>query len=317
VFTFSYSQEIYDERREPLRRYLKWKNKEQTWTYPDCLVSVVGMESNRSRIVLRRKFSGYSKFMQSNFEVNLMMGFVATDVQKFNDSQIIFEVEQSSDRHHRDLSNVRISSDDKEVLDELYQRIQDSKNNPPKEIHIFSIEILRSSIYVPVIYQPRIDAWNYFLREINVHQNSIGNYEITLVFEDEVLRKNAIFNFLYRLLRMAFYRRTKDIETFYIDPKKEAFRFPGIYSDDDTLFDDSTHFDKEGDDGNIKYHKIKYYFQDQNHPIVFVNTSNHALAPHDNNHDLWKWEYIPWIDTIPIRLGNKTNEETEIAYRQF
>ena len=255
--------------------------------------------------------------MQSSFEVNLMMGFIAADVQKLNDGQLIFEVEQSSDKHHMVLSNVRISYDDKEDLDDLYQRIQDSKNYPPKEVDVFSIDIPRSGIFVPVIYQPRIDAWNYFLREINVHQDSNGNYEITLVLEDEVLRKNAIFNSLYRLFRIAFYRRTKDIETFYIDPKNESFRFPGIYSGDDTLFDDSTHFDKEGKDRRTHYHKIKYYFQDNNHPVVFVNTSNHALAPHDNNHDLWKWEYTPWINTIPIRLGNKTKEETEIAYRQF
>lgn len=153
-----------------------------------------------------------------------------------------------------------------------------------------------------VIYQPRIDAWNYFLREINVHQKPEGDYEITLVFEDGVLRKNAIFDFIYRLFRRAFYRRTKDIETFYIHPKIESFRFPGIYSGDDTLFDGSTHYDK-GKEGNIQHRKIKYYFQDQNHPIVFVNTSNHALAPHDNNHDLWKWEYTPWIDKIPWRHG--------------
>ena len=315
-FTFSYNQEIYDERREPLRRYLKWKNKEQRWTYHDCHVSVVGMESNRARIVLRRKFSGYSKFMQSNFDVNLMMGFVATNVRKSNTTELIFEVEQTSDKHQRALSNVRISSDDKEALDELYQRIQDSKSNPPKEIQVFSVETPRSDKFVPVVYQPRIDAWNYFLREINVHQSTDGTYEITLVFEDETLRRNVIFNSIYRLFRMAFYKRTKDIESFYVDPKNENFKFPGIYSAEDTLFDDSTHHDKKGDDGNVPSHRIKYYFQDKNHPIVFVNTSNHALAHHDNNHDFWKWEYVPWLGTIPIKLGSKTKKETELAYRQ-
>jgi len=24
---------------------------------------------------------------------------------------------------------------------------------------------------------------------------------------------------------------------------------------------------------------VKYYFQDENHPVIFVNTSNHTLAP--------------------------------------
>jgi hypothetical protein len=73
-------------------------------------------------------------------------------------------------------------------------------------------------------------------------------------------KKECDFQFFYRLFRIAFYRRTKDIETFYIDPISESFRFPGIYSGDDTLFDDSTHHDKVED--GITNRKIKYYFQD-------------------------------------------------------
>jgi hypothetical protein len=53
-----------------------------------------------------------------------------------------------------------------------------------------------------------------------------------------------------------------------------------------------------------------------NHPVIFVNTSNHALAPHDNNHDLWKWEYVPWIEKIPINLGIKTRQETEEFFEE-
>ena len=52
-----------------------------------------------------------------------------------------------------------------------------------------------------------------------------------------------------------------------------------------------------------------------NHPVIFVNTSNHALAPHDNNHDLWKWEYIPWNEKIPIKLGTKTRQEVESFFK--
>lgn len=255
--------------------------------------------------------------MQSDFEVNLMMGFIATEALMINENELSFGLEQSSDKHHRDLKDVRISSNDGKAIKELLSTIQNSKNNPPKDIQIFSVDMPTSNTFVPVIYQPRIDAWNYFLREVNVSRNSTEEYEITLVFEDEVLRKHVLFQFLYRFFRLVSYRRTKDIEAFYIDPKNESFRFPGIYSGDDTLFDDSTHYDKEGDDGSVKYRKIKYYFQDRNHPIVFVNTSNHALAPHDNNHDFWKWEYTPWIGTIPIKLGNKTREETEKAHKQF
>ena len=50
--------------------------------------------------------------------------------------------------------------------------------------------------------------------------------------------------------------------------------------------------------------------------MIFVNTSNHALAPHDNNHDLWKWEYVPWSKKIPIKLGTKTRQEVENEFKQ-
>ena len=61
---------------------------------------------------------------------------------------------------------------------------------------------------------------------------------------------------------------------------------------------------------------VKYNFQDTNHPVIFVNTSNHALAPHDNNHDLWKWEYVPWSEKIPIKSGSKSRQEVESFFKE-
>ena len=59
----------------------------------------------------------------------------------------------------------------------------------------------------------------------------------------------------------------------------------------------------------------KYYFQDNNHPVIFVNTSNHTLAPHDNNRDLWKCEYVPWAKNSPVKLGTMTREEVGQKYQ--
>ena len=115
-----------------------------------------------------------------------------------------------------------------------------------------------------------------------------------------------IDNCIYRYIRLIKYKRTVDIETFSFS--NNQFVFDDIYSGDSNLFEDSIH--------NQETISAKYHFQDKNHPVIFVNTSNHALAPHDNNHDLWKWEYVPWSKKIPIKLGNKTREEVEKDYQE-
>ena len=40
------------------------------------------------------------------------------------------------------------------------------------------------------------------------------------------------------------------------------------------------------------------------------------MAPHDNNHDFWKWEYIPWKRNTPIKLGDKTVLTAPLAIRK-
>ncbi|AFU57726.1 hypothetical protein Ngar_c07840 [Candidatus Nitrososphaera gargensis Ga9.2] len=82
------------------------------------------------------------------------------------------------------------------------------------------------------------------------------------------------------------------------------FVFEGIYSGNHNLEYDTTHLDKPP----APHREIEYYFADQYHPIVFINTSNHAMGPHDNNHDLWKWEYVSWIKEAPI-VGEPRHEK--------
>ena len=127
---------------------------------------------------------------------------------------------------------------------------------------------------------------------------------MTLIFQDETLRKHGILNGIYRYIRLLKYKRTMDIETFSF--KDDQFYFGDIYSGDSNLFEDTIHNEMDV--------PAKYYFQDTNHPVIFVNTSNHALAPHDNNHDLWKWEYVPWSGTIPIKSGTKSRAEIERSF---
>ena len=307
MFHFSYRQEVYDEIKEAKRYFLSWRNEEKNWNYKNCFVTVIGMSSNRARIVVRRKTSGYSKFMQSDYEVNLMMGFVMTNVRKEEVDHrhvLVFDIEQSDDRNHRDLKDVKIWSDYEHETEDLYNEILQKRNNELDSGIIESDYTERHNALVPVIYQPRVDAWENFLREIHVHEEE-DSFQITLVFQDEVLRKHGIFDDIYRYIRLIKYKRTVDIETFSFS--ENNFYFEDIYSGDSNLFEDSIH--------NEKKIASKYYFQDKNHPVIFVNTSNHALAPHDNNHDLWKWEYVPWSKKIPIKLGTKTREEAEEDYK--
>lgn len=49
------------------------------------------------------------------------------------------------------------------------------------------------------------------------------------------------------------------------------------------------------------------------HPIVFINTANHAMSYRDTNRTIWKWEYIPWEENGPVILEEKSREELETA----
>ena len=309
MFYFSYRQEIYDEVKESKRYYLSWRNEEKNWKYKDCSVKVIGMADNKARIVIRRKKSGYSKFMDSDFEVNLMLGFIVLNVQKNTiegKDGLVFEIEQSKDNMHRDLKDVKIWSDHHHEIEDLYNKILQEKNNDQTTKIIEADYLERNNSMIPVIYQPKIDAWENFLREIHIHKDIEGMFHITLIFQDEVLRRHGILDGIYRYIRLLKYKRTADVETFSF--KNNQLFFGNIYSGKSNLFEDTIHNEKEI--------PTKYFFQDENHPVIFVNTSNHALAPHDNNHDLWKWEYVPWSKKIPIKLGNKTRQEVESEFKQ-
>ena len=68
------------------------------------------------------------------------------------------------------------------------------------------------------------------------------------------------------------------------------FVFENIYSGQYGIEHDTIHLDKPP----APRRPIEYYFLDHYHPIIFRNTANHAMSEHDNNHDIWKWEYISW-----------------------
>ncbi len=180
---------------------------------------------------------------------------------------------------------------------------------------------------IPVIYQPSADGLKNFIREVHCAQKNIDNnkieVEVTIIFNNEQLRNHSNLDAPYKEIRLLLYKREKDVETFKImidnkDASKNHFIFKDIYSYlhgiNHGLNEDDVHGDPKWM-GEIK-HPISHYFMDYQHPIVFVNTSNHAMAEHDANPRLWKWEYVPGIEDCPVTLGSMTRKQIDDYFDQ-
>lgn len=206
----------------------------------------------------------------------------------------------------------------------LYQKIKKFLDDPigQPSPNVYRVRADKIDEVIPVIYQPSVDSLDNFLREVHCFKSpntapaSEGiTIEVSLLFNNEQLRKFRFVDGFYRWLRKLIYGRMIDVETFAIhfvqdDSDKNYLVFQGIYSDDYNLEFDTIHGDKDP----VK-HGIDYYFMDTYHPIVFVNTSNHAMAEHDNNQGLWKWEYVPWLPKAPVVLGTKSRRDIEREFR--
>ena len=176
---------------------------------------------------------------------------------------------------------------------------------------------------VPIVYQPAVDSLGNFLRELhcNKQTNDDGSIdvEVTMIFNNEQLRKFKLADGFYRWLRKLLYGRLIDVETFKIHFVKDNaddnyFIFERIYSGDYNLEYDTIHLDVPPE---VPHRTIRYYFCDHLHPIVFVNTSNHAMAEHDTNLNLWKWEYVAWLDNAPVVLGTKSRKDIDKQFKSI
>lgn len=331
-FWFTYTQEEYKEKFRWARHALKITEKKKQWTYQHCKIQLVGTANNKTRVVLRRENSRKSKVMRFKYTVNLMMGFVINKAHEPKEETIKykketidawvinFDVEKLENPLSllRPITNVKVwirKEDDSKQLEikKLFANI----NTQRPVTKYFQSNVQENSDILPVIYQPRIDAWKNFLREVHVHPLAEKDYEVTLVFNDEVLRAHGPLDVIYRALRIIIHKRILDVETFCIHFSDGHFRFPGIYSKKNTIFADDIHGHKPDDPKGVQNVPVKYYFQSDNHPIVFVNTSNHAMAEGDNNHDFWKWEYTPWTGGIPIVKKEKSREEIDDSFRMI
>jgi hypothetical protein len=200
--------------------------------------------------------------------------------------------------------------------------------------------------FVPIIYQPAVDSLKNFVREVHcakiINADSSIDLEVSLLFNNEELRRHRLLDRVYEKIRLIIYGRTIDVETFrihftkvngnklptdksigntIIDDDEESnksnrrkdddyFIFEGIYSGQHDIEYDTVHLDRPP----APKRPVEYYFLDYYHPIIFINTANHAMSEHDNNHDIWKWEYIPWVSKAPIVLGVKPRKDIDLQF---
>jgi hypothetical protein len=320
-----------------------WTGEVEIWDYPACNISLVRASDNKLKIIIRRKKWQYSTFREKEVEIRLMIGFDLMKIYgpwkdvyrlrenegerkvvvgpkerfvfQFNDNCWIWEWAKEGEK--LESSNIY----------KLYELISEEISCPSKKSdNIFDVKDLRDIIYqkenentlkiIPVVYQPAVDGMKNFVRIVScASYKTVDGYieiEVSLIFNNEQLRKHSFLNNVYQAFRYYRYGRILDIETFRIrledDIKGNKFIFYNIYSEKYDLECDSIH----GDSGDsVLEHDIKYYFNTEKHPVLFINTSNHAMAEHDSNHSLWKWEYVPWLDNTPVKFEEKNRAYIE------
>lgn len=337
---FSQKQNRYDAEIKKDQKVFHWTDSSELWDWDNCDVTAVKTSENQTKVVIRSKQKVHSRYRNRIVELKYMLGFDIGNVQPP-------ESEQYHEPPKDNLKNKTYGPLRQRwvvQLDSYYWIWQWAENNKTlEESEVYKIfEMLRrvqstpysgrKSIFknnmqehenhndriIPVVYQPAIDSWKNFVREIHCYRVDNDELEVTILFNNEHLREHAILNPVYEWFRSLFYGRVIDIETFriiFVEKVPENFEFKDIYSLDNNVEEDEIHGDKPNSYGKVPMHKIKYYFASTYHPIVFINTANHAMAEYDTNHAIWKWEYVCWENDSPVVFGNKSREEIDKSFR--
>ncbi len=338
---FSHREKIYEVKNSEFR----WTDKKKVWNWDHCTISFARSYKNNQLIgVVRSSSNTNSKYMgDMPVNVRYMLGFAIENVSEP-------KIERASewggpgDRLISQLgpnhwiwdwieegANIK-----KSYIHELYEHIsRELVNQTIAKDNIFKVDVETKLDIIPVIYQPAVDSLKNFIREIHCtkpekRKDGLYEIEVTLIFNNEELRRHSYGGFLneiYEKFRNERYGRILDVESFkmIIKPKADdisdiadiSLIFKDIYSDypnkPHSLVDDDIH----GDVDNAPERSVMYYFKDKQHPVIFINTSNHAMAEDDNNLHLWKWEYIPWIKDAPIIFSDKSRKDIDKNFKTF
>lgn len=216
--------------------------------------------------------------------------------------------------------NQRKSKENSEVAT-ILKTLKNIQNQPynGKE-NIFIVPSRSNTQVIPVIYQPALDSMKNFLRAVHCfRKEGDDTVEVNLLFNNEHLTRHHGLDRVYRGIREIRYNRVTDLETILISLEDEfakEFEFPNIFSGDNNIGEDRVHLDAPIDGENIP-RQIMYYFSNKRHPVLFVNTANHAMSFDDKNPRHWKWEYVAWEDDSPLVLGFNNRNQIESEGRRI
>ncbi len=334
---FSHLENKYDAELKLFQgKSFRWTKRPQMWDWDNCDVSWVRMSESELRVVIRSYKTVYSDYRKKEIKVKYMLGF-DTNLEGIEYPKLeqykepLKNIDEKRYGRQKQRLVLRISIDyyiwqwmedktdqtfEQTEVYRIYENILKSLKEPiiSSNRNIFLVEdIPKDDRIIPVIYQVAIDSWKNFVREVHCHKLDEHEYEVTILFENEQLRKHGKLNIFYRIFRYLRYGRVADIESFKImldKGKPVKLQFRGIFSGEHGIEEDDIHGDKP-ENQKVRTHDIKYYFNDERHPIIFINTSNHAMSFHDTNHKLWKWEYIPWEKDGPVIYGQNTRKQVE------
>lgn len=333
---FSHGGYRYDAGLKENQRVFEWTDKSEIWDWDNCTVSAIRLPGDRIRLVVRSSHTVRSEYRKSDVTLRYMLGVDVSRIQE----PVREDYPQPPDHNVKDKvygpprprwvlqldetywiwewvrEGVTITDS---AVYAIYDVIKNLRSIPPSASNVFNVKTEESNDEIMIVaYQPAIDSWKNFLREVHLHRMTADELEVTLLFNNEHLREHAVLNPVYEWFRSLVYGRVIDVETFRVllsGGQPRNFEFPGIYSGENDIQKDDVHEDKPDADGKVPSHMIRYYFANARIPIVFVNTANHAMAEHDTNNRLWKWEYVPWLKGSPIVVGRKSREEIDKSFR--
>ncbi len=304
--------------------------------WENCSISAFPTDGGKVRVNVRRKNIQYSMYMKKNIEIKFLYSFDISSIQepvfeKYDQSSccrnetdqqfrwaIHLEKEGNEHQDRKECSIWQWASKAEITQSEIFHLFRDIENKLKSSGSIINIDDVDKEtddrLMMPVIVQPSTDGWKNYVRQVHCIELNDSEYEITLVFNDEHLRKHSILESFYRFLRPYLYGRLTDLESFRVIREGNAASycvFPGIYSGKSNIMEDSIHGDREWFLRKAPRRRVKYHYSNTMHPIVFINSANHAIAELDNNQTLWKWEFVSWKPDSPIVYGNKSRKDIE------
>jgi hypothetical protein len=311
--------------------------------WQNCNVSAFSTDSGKVRVNVRRRNMQYSMYMKRNIEIKFLYSFDISSIEepvieKYDQSsgwrsdddgddgqefRWVIHLKKEGNQHldRRDCSIWQSAAAQGDIrqsdIFRLFRDIEMKLKSSSNYINLDNVDdddTKANDEVIPVIVQPSTDGWKNFLRQVHSAKLDDFEEEFTVVFNDEHLRKHGILESFYRFLRPILYGRLTDLESFRVIIEGNAasyFVFPGIYSGKSDIMEDSVHGDRGPFLRKAPRRKVKYHYSNRMHPIVFMNTANHAMAEEDNNTTLWKWEYVPWEADSPIVYGKKSRKQIE------